>query len=158
MLSSIDLKDLLAIVIAATSLFVSVFTLWLQRRDKKEKLRIKASLGFTVGYGGAGEPLVIIEASNVGERPVTISSFGLLLPNKQVLIYPFARQHVQLPYELRPGKSCSMHIPAKEVAKAVKEQGYSRQVKLKPQYSAQSGAKFTGKYIKFNSAAWQSGA
>lgn len=149
-----SLKDWIPICIAALSLLVSALTFYLQKRDKKEILKITSGLGFTVSSMESSENKFFLEAANVGERVVTLSSFGFRMPNKQVLILPFGNQHVSLPHELHPGKSCTMYMPVTSAIEAIVQQGYRGTVKLMPQFSAQSGAKFRGKPLKFNLGAW----
>lgn len=149
-----QLQGWLTIGIAALSLVVSALTLFLHFRQKKEQIRVTASLGFQVSPMSVSETQFHLAAANVGERNVTLSSFGFRMPNKQVMILPFGEQHVRLPHELQPGKSCTMYMPVASAVEALVGQGYKSKVKLVPQFAAQSGVTFRGKALRFNVAAW----
>ena len=146
------MKDWIPIAIALLSLLVSVGALWLQYRQKTEQLVVKGTGGFFTYPHGLGPPMVFVEGANRGERAITISSFGLKLPSSKVLIYPAAPQIVRLPHELAPGKSCSLAIPAREVAEALRAEGLDGTVKLIPQLSTQSGRVVSGRKIKFDAS------
>jgi uncharacterized membrane protein YjgN (DUF898 family) len=108
-----EAKDLIAIFIATLSLFVSVYALYLQHNQHNERLKVKGSFGFLATQGDLSEGMVLLEASNIGHRSITISSFGLAMPNKKVMLLPYRQQHVSLPHELLAGKSCTMcQVPA----------------------------------------------
>jgi len=67
-----------------------------------------------------------IEASNPGNRTVTLSSAGVLLPgNKQLMLFPAI-----LPYELLEGKNLYVWTSAEDAARKLKDGGFSGEVKL----------------------------
>jgi len=145
-------KDWLPIAISLLGLVVAAVALWLQHRQKSEHLVVKGSMGFFTYDHGLGAPMVFIEGANRGERQVTVSSFGLKLPSGKVLIYPAAPQVVRLPHELASGKSCNLAMPAKDVAEALRAEGFSGWVRLKPQLSTQSGCVVSGTRLKFDAS------
>lgn len=149
-----DVKDWIPIAISGLSLLIAGYTLLMQLRQTKERLKVRLNMGVTASVGYVSESMLLAEAANVGDRPVTVSSFGLQLPDKKVLLFPYKQQHVNLPYELLPGKSCTMVMPAQEVARTLVEHGHS-EVKLVLQFSAQSGKTFKAKAYKFNAEAWE---
>jgi hypothetical protein len=132
---------------------LSAYTLYMQHRQNKERLKVKLSTGFTASPGHVSETMLLAEAANIGGRPVTVSSYSLQIPDNKVLQFPYLGQHVPLPHELLPGKSCTMAIPIQKVARALLEHGHS-EVNLILQFSAQSGEKFSAKPYKFNAQAW----
>ena len=148
-----EAKDWIPITISALSLLVSAYTLFMQHRQTKERLKVTLSTGFTVSHGDVSEAMLLAEAANVGGIPVTVSSYGLQMPDKKVLLFPFRGQHVRLPHELLPGKSCTMLMPIQEVARTLMEHGHA-EAKLILQFSTQSGQKFSAKPYKFSAQAW----
>lgn len=150
-----EAKDLIAIFIATLSLFVSVYALYLQHNQHNERLKVKGSFGFLATQGDLSEGMVLLEASNIGHRSITVSSFGLAMPNKKVMLLPYRQQHVSLPHELLAGKSCTMCMPLIEVARTLAREGVPENAKIIPQFSTQSGKIFNGKAIKVqNLLAW----
>lgn len=150
-----EAKDIIAIFIATLSLFVSVYALYLQHSQHNERLKVKGSFGFLAAQGDLSESMVLLEASNIGHRSITISSFGLEMPNKKVMLFPYRQQHISLPHELLAGKSCTMFMPLIEIARALAREGVPESAKIIPQFSTQSGKIFSGKPIKVkNLLAW----
>ncbi len=58
------------------SLSAAVVALWLSRHSEKVKLKSHVGIRVLVGGGGPKEELLDISATNVGNRPVTISGVG----------------------------------------------------------------------------------
>lgn len=148
-----DPKDWIPIFISAVSLGVSAYTLFMQHRQTRERLKITLSMGFTASPGYVSESMLLAVAANIGDKPVTVSSYGLQMPDNKVLLFPYRQQHITLPYKLLPGESCTMIMPAQEVALTLLEHGHS-EVKIVLQFSAQSGKKFSAKAYKFNASEW----
>ena len=143
-----EAKDLIAIVIAALSLVVSVYALYMQHGQQHERLKVKGSFGYLATAGSLSEEMVLLEVSNTGHRTVTISSYALRMPNNKVIVFPYRQQHVTLPYELAAGKSCTMCVPIIEVARTLASENVPEKTKLTPQFSTQGGKVFHGKSIK----------
>ena len=143
-----DAKDLIPIIVSILSLLIAAYTLYMQHRQKHEIVRVKASMGFLASPGDLSETMILLEAANVGERPVILSSYALRLPDKKLLIFPFRPQHVQLPHELLAGRSCTMAMPIKEVVRQLQANGNIGTSKVIPQFSTQAGRVFKGKPLK----------
>lgn len=148
-----EIKDWIPITISALSLLVSAYTLFIQHQQFKERLKVKLSTALTLEHGDVSEPMFVAEVANIGQRSITVSSCDLQMPNKKVLLFPLWGQHVNLPHELLPGKSCKMLMPIQEVALALLGLGHA-EVNLVLQFSTQSGKKFSSKPYNFNAHAW----
>ena len=97
--------------------------------------------------------MLMVTAANVGDRPVTLSSCVLALPDGRTLVYPQA-QRDQLPFELQPGKSCTQYMLMGVLAEGLARTGLRGQVKVIPRYASQSGSEFSGKPYTFKPGDW----
>lgn len=160
-----DLKDLLpylkdsgTLLIAFYGATLATITFIAQRREKVARLKVRGALGFQVSGLGVSETLLMLEAANVGHVPITISSYGLGLPDGRIIVVPFSPQQIQLPYELTAGKSCTMHLPVRDIANGLLEHGYRGKVKLVPRFSDQTGKVHQGRSIDADTESWRKGA
>lgn len=76
----------------------------------------------------AGSPLLGLEAKNVGERTVTLSSWGFQLPDKTYITQGPQINLVRFPYELAPGKSVQVGMDYTDLARTLKTKGYSGKI------------------------------
>lgn len=118
----------------------------MQFRSKRENLKIIFKMGaITYTSGGLGEWQYFIEAINVGERTVTVSSAHLKLPNNKYISFPFVQPHLSLPYELTMGKNCLIGISSKQLGYSLIDAGYQGQINVIPQVITQGGKTFSAK-------------
>lgn len=151
------LKDSVTALVAFYGAILATITFVAQRREKIARLQVRGALGFQASAMGASETFLMLEAANIGHIPVTLSSYGLGLPDGRTIIMPFSQQPVQLPHELTTGKSCQMHYPIRELAEGLLEHGYHGKVKLIPQFSDQTGKVHKGEAIEANVESWIKG-
>ena len=98
----------------------------------------------------AGKPMIAIDAKNVGERIVTLSSWGFLLPNKTYITQDPRLIPVRFPYELLPGKSVTVSMEYYELAKNIKQAGYNGEIIIYGFFRDQLDHKFSSKKIVFD--------
>ena len=120
---------------------------------KKSKPQIKTSLrigmlGYDNGY--LSDLVLILEAANVGERPATLASEYILLPDGRQLLSFNPNADVDFPHELAPGKSCRIWFDRAELKKALSEAGYSGRVWLTGFYHDATGAKFRSRKFRYD--------
>lgn len=113
---------LLALYGAGLSTWLAV----VQRRDKHPRVKVKATYGFLTAGSQLSEQQVLIEIANIGEKPITISSGGLLLPNKVTLMGGMRSENTTapLPHELNHGKSFTMWFDLRQVEMALAQSGF----------------------------------
>jgi len=128
----------------------------LERQRKRARINVKISLGsFFQRLAGSSEPMVILSASNPGSKAITLSSWGLALPNRKHLGFPNPLgSDVQFPHELAPETSCSVWVEAKEIARAMKTEGYSDKAKVVGFYRDQVGRTYKSKPFEFDVEDW----
>lgn len=149
-----DIKDIVTMLVALYGATLATVTFVAQRREKSARLQVSCDLGFEFSSKGASETLLMLKAANVGHVPVTLSSYGLALPGDKSMMMPMFPQSVQFPYELTAGKSCTVHLPIKSVARGLSENGYGGRVKLVPKFSDQTGKVHIGKSLQADVEAW----
>jgi hypothetical protein len=87
-------------------------------------VRVTVKQAFPTYADHLGEPLICVTAQNSGRAPVTISSWGLRLPDGQTMMItePFPLSNA-LPYRLEEGTSGSWYTDTLRVVEACKAHG-----------------------------------
>ncbi len=99
---SMDVKDLLALVIASYGAVLSTIVFRSQQADKKQKLRVRRKEGMFTYGATIGEVQVIVEAANIGRVVVVVDGFGICLPDGNHLVFPGLPQVTNLPVKISP--------------------------------------------------------
>lgn len=137
--------SLIALVLSVISLSWQVFT-W-----------SRAGARLTVAYGwsypvGWREPVAhrSIIVTNRGRASTMVSSVTSVLPDKHHLpLIADAFERYELPYELRPGESITLHYPPKAIEQALVLQGIPLTTKIRPMASSGHGD-VKGKWLPVN--------
>jgi hypothetical protein len=117
----------ITLLLAFYGALLSTFVFVAARLDQRPRIRTSVSLGFSVGLAGASRNLLLLEAVNVGRIEVTLASWSIRVPTKRKLIFPLlSQQQFSFPCELKPGKSCTVHIPLEEMIAALKKESWPR--------------------------------
>lgn len=150
-----DIRSTLTLLLAFYGALLSTFVFITGRLDQRPRIRTSISLGFQVGLDGPSGNLLFLEAANVGRIDVTLASWSFLLPSKEKLICPgLVGPQVSFPHELRPGKSCTIYMPLREVLIALKGKGYEHSSKIVPEFTDQTGVVHKGKRLKLHKSWW----
>lgn len=142
-------------LVALYGAVLSTYSLIVARRDKKRRVSVSLSLGL-IGFAGRESPtVVLIEASNPGDRAVTLQPGMIVLPNGSQVVPKHSNSSVPFPHELPEGKSCTCWIETDELARLLHEQGYRGQVKLIGAFRNALGTQYRSKPIKFSVEQWR---
>ena len=82
---------------------------------------------------------IILSASNVGDRAVTLSSGALALPNGNTMFSLANNSTDPLPHELAVGKSLKMWFELKPLAASLRQRGHRGVVELRATFTDQTG-------------------
>lgn len=134
---------------------VDAFRLFLERRDRKARLKVTLSVGF-LSQGGATSPaMLILEAANSGQIPVNLTSIpSLLLSDGQQAILLFAVMEHNLPYTLMPGTNCHVWKDMRRLAGELHDNGYSGTVLIQGRFRDAIGNSYVSKPFSFNIDGW----
>jgi hypothetical protein len=142
------LKHWLEIITAIGILYgmgMSTYNFLANRKTKKRWLKVKISAGWIPAGGDLGDPMVLLEVVNPGDRTVTINTPYIKLPDGKSLITPWPLSHVRFPYELAEGKNCFMWVKESEIAKNLLKQGYKGKIKLRGMVNDATGTTYKSK-------------
>jgi hypothetical protein len=142
-------------IVAAYGAILATYNMIMRSREKKSIVHVKISLGFiTFALGGTSEEMIFLTASNPGQKVVTLSSQGFILPNGMSLVIPSPQSDTTFPCELLPGKNCQIWIGAREMTRTLKANSFSGKVRLIGFYRDQVDRIFKSKPFKFNVYDW----
>lgn len=115
----------------AIATFWAVMVALKQVRDASTvRVIVKALPGFISEGPYASENLVFISATNAGQRPVKLTSAGILLPDGNQLMHPGKYGEV-LPVTLQEAEEITYHVSARQLAVGLIDRGYSGRIDLK---------------------------
>lgn len=155
-MNSVTWTDIITALVAVYGSILATYTAIARWREKRARINVKTSLGFIAQrLTGSSEPMVFLSASNPGSKAITLSSWGLLLPNRKHLVFPYPLgSDVRFPYELLPGTSCHVWVEAKEIARAMRAEGYSDKAKVVGFYRDQVDRTYKSKPFEFDVEDW----
>lgn len=87
----------ITLIIAVYGAGLSTYTIWSARKEHKRELKVELMYGVSTHPLAPKGLLLIIQALNTGRKTVTLSSMGLILPNKEkkILYYnPTQQQRI----------------------------------------------------------------
>jgi len=143
--------EIIIALVAVYGAIISTYNLIIHRERTKVRVKIKLSFGFLHYSAGLdSKHSLILEAINIGARPVTISSQGFILPNKRQLICPNPYSNVQFPLELSEGRNCMSWYELKIIADALAQEGFSGIFKLVGFYRDVAANTYMSKPLKFD--------
>lgn len=135
------------------STIIIILSFVARRKEKKGLLNVDVRIGLFKTMFGLKGPELFISAYNIGNRPVTISSFGLIVPKKNdrryMTFFDF-NSNLEFPYEVYPGKSCEVWQEPEWVANNLKSEGFTGKVKVKGFYRDQTKREYRGKKFIFD--------
>lgn len=142
----------ITLFIALWGAFLSTAKVLFDYSKNIRKLKVQIAYGFLREIVGSKMGISII-AMNVGYRDVTLNSVGYILPDKKYLMsdpQSDVKSNVKFPCTLSEEKECTVWETQRQLAIALKENGYSGKIKLRGYYGSAIGTVFKSKPVEFN--------
>ena len=149
--------DWTTVVTAAVAVYgaaLSTYTLIQNRKEKQRKISVKLSNGFLTSGPELSPAMLLIEATNPGNRTVILNTIGIFLPDGKTVAFPNPQSNVRFPHPLPEGNSCTVWTPLKELAQQLRQEGYSGKVKLVGFYRDQLGTQYKSNAFAFDMDGW----
>lgn len=135
-----DSTDIITALVALYGAILSTVVAVREWRAKRPRIRVKTSMGFLdLARGNVSDAMVFVEAANPGQKPVTLSSVGFILPFKGKVFLRQPQGSVRIPCELAPESACQVWINARELGQLLRSHGFSGKLKLVGFYGDQVG-------------------
>jgi hypothetical protein len=152
LIGKFEAKDLLTLSIATYGAILSTIVFVYSITRERRRIVIKHAPGFFgyPGSGGTGPTMACLEVVNKGHRPVVISAPAILTPKKRKLVFFKAHGFDKFPRKLEDGESETLYVPYDEIGRALKQDGYSGIVRLRPMCNDTTGKMHFGKTIKLD--------
>jgi putative transposase len=132
-------------VVAVYGAILSTYNALLRRKERRRLVRVELSMGLLATGPHLSRPMLILRASNPGNRTVTLTGPGVRLPNGAQAFFPVPESNVEFPYDLPEGKSCSVWTEASHFARDLRNHGLSGTVKLVGFYRDATGTAWKSK-------------
>jgi hypothetical protein len=147
-------------VVAVAALGVSIYGLYLQRRDKNPQLRVEGSLSsFMDRNMNVMEYVYMITVANQSTAPVTVTQIYIWdRPDWKLVVLDW-RGDTPLPCELEPWKSSRWWSNYEELRETLRSNGHRGTVRVKLEAKDASGGSHTTRTkIILNAPWWRRGS
>jgi hypothetical protein len=125
---------------------VAVHNALLVWRARRPSVKVKVWLGpYEYPTGPSGEDVVIVQASNPGQKAVTLRSMGIVLPDSSRIYYHDFEADVAFPHQLGPESSCLAAKGASMLALRLEKRGLQGKVNIKGFYVDAIGRTYLSK-------------
>lgn len=145
--------NIVTAIVAFYGAGLSTYTVFANWKDKQRQIKVKLSNGF-LGGPKLSPTMLLIEASNPGNRTVILNSPGITLPDGKTVVFPIPESNVVFPYTIEEGQSCLVWTPMKKFASTLRNEGYKDIVKIVGFYRDQLGKEYRSNKFDFNIDGW----
>ena len=120
-----DWKWIVTTAVAGYGAALSTFNAYVAARRLRRQVSVTMSYGFLTNGPSLSDEMLFVSASNPGQRPITLTSVGLLLPDGRRMLLPVPEGTQQLPVQLSEGTNCKHWIGAQDVIRELRRTGFS---------------------------------
>lgn len=141
-------------------ILISAYTVRSQSKKSKPKVTVRCSGGAPVYGGQLGDPVIFVEAQNIGEKAINLVSIELELPNKQMLALMdnTVSSGSGLPYTLAPEGNARYWFDMRGVARDLIKLGYRNSAQVKGHVRDAVGRTYNSKPYKVSDVSkWATG-
>ncbi len=128
---------------------LSSWNAWVKYRENRPNVKVKTSYGFETYGPSLGPNSVFITAMNKGSD-VTLTSAGFRLPDKRTVALLAPSGTARFPQLLQSASSCFVTIPIRQLAREIREAGFSGEIKLVGYYRDALDQEHVSKGFKFD--------
>ncbi len=155
-MTSAEAVGIIGAIVVVAGLCLSIYKLYLDRRDKRPLLRSSLSFGYPVIKTNTlerNDVFLSLEVKNPGEKPVRVSQAEILFGKERfLLIRPLGTN--ELPFELPSGQSASFIVPANEFATLLRARGYNGKVKIRANFRDAVDNNYHSRKFTFDTDMW----
>jgi hypothetical protein len=150
--------EILTAIVAAYGAILATLTFIYQWRLSRPRVEVDIQeslvfpfLGNPTNVGEPFGPVVSVSPRNMGQKKVVLHSWGFTINrNEESIMVTQPSGLVEFPYELLPDSSCSLWVPAKQLAERLHSQGISGKVKLSGYVEDAVKRRYRSKPMKFD--------
>jgi hypothetical protein len=150
-----DSGDIITALLAMYGAILSTIVAIRDWRARRPKIAVKTSWGLLdLGRGNTSDAMLFVQATNPGQKPVTLSSVGFVLPSQERVFLKEPHGSMRIPCELASESACQVWIGAGELAQLLRSHGFSGTLRLIGFYNDQVGRTHKSKPFKFDVDEW----
>ncbi len=141
--------QLITITLAMYGAFLSTILALYKFYENKRRLKINVAKAHISIDDSEPKEYFIFSCTNIGKRPLTIMSYGILLPNKSTLFFTNDLCD-RIPKILNDGDMCKQYANITNLTKTLKKEGYNNEVKLRGFFEDSTYQKYYSKKFNIN--------
>jgi hypothetical protein len=128
---------------------LSTYNAYVARKQNRRQIRVTMSYGFLTFGPNLSDQMLILNASNPGQRDLSLTGVGILLPTKQQLAI-LSEGSSPLPHHLTQGTSITHWTPVQEMKRMLRDRNFPGTVNVTAYYSDAVGARHYSKPLSFD--------
>ena len=158
-MTSVDITatEIITALVAVYGALLSTYIALREWKGRSPNIKVNLSMGFYYLGASVSDAQVSLDASNPGEKAVSLSSLGLILPDKTRVAFMEDESHVTFPYKILPESSCKVWWDARGLAHGLRSMGFSGELKLVGFYGDEVGRTYESKPFEFDTAFGEGG-
>ncbi|TEU19593.1 MAG: hypothetical protein E3J21_03300 [Anaerolineales bacterium] len=149
-----NVSDIITALVAIAGLGLSIYNLYINRRDKKPRLVAKISNGFLTYGPELSPPMLLLEIANAGEKKVMISAVEIAWRKHKAVFIKGIDGTRDVPFELPAGESANFWTPLEDFASSLEEEGVSGKVRVRACFRDAIGNQYLSKKLKVDVNEW----
>jgi hypothetical protein len=142
-------------VLAFYAAVLATYAIVAPRIKLQRCLHVRVMPGYLNQNTAAGEAMVVISATNRGQKSITLASTGLSLPRRGPVMFLRVEGDASLPHALAPGKSCRFWIPAHRVSRAIRDSGVSGRARIVGLLTDETDRTYRSRAYRFDRDAYE---
>ena len=145
-----DEAAILTLILAAYGAGLASIQAILLVAERRRRLKVTLAWGFGVNGGRpTTSALFVLSATNAGDRDITLSNAGLILPDKRNLVM-LETPGLQLPHRLQEGSNCGTLLDPRGVAVNLKREGLHGKVRIVGFFTDTVGKRYNSHPAEFD--------
>ena len=149
-----DISDIVVALVAIGGFVLSVYGLYLRRKEKRPYLTARLSSGFLTYGSDLSEPMVMLEVANPGEKSVVVAAVEIDLGGRKA-VFPNIEGTEKIPFDLQSGRSASFWTPIRAFAASLRREGFRGTIKIRARFRDAVGNAYYSGRIPLNTDEWR---
>jgi hypothetical protein len=141
-------------IVAVYGALLSTWNAVAKHLENKARIKVKLSLGFETFGPETGPTSILVTALNEGQQAVTLVSAGLRLPGNKTTHQFGPSGTAKFPHQLQRGQSTYIAVPTRDVAEALKREGFSGTINVKGYFRDALDKTYKSKAFELNAEKW----
>jgi hypothetical protein len=146
-ISLADVTQVIVAIVAVAGLILSIYNFYFNRRDKSPRLRANLVNEPIPRGPNPDELMLMLKVTNIGEKTVKIAEANIVWKKRRMAYLRPSDWNLKPPLDLQPGEEMIFQTWARQVAKALEQEGCTGRVSIRACLTTTVGVEFMSNKI-----------